>query len=137
MAAHASFTAADGAATPVTRTFTRVNIDGSVVRYEDRSSVTSLGWPAVTVTVRPPVSGSAKRAYKVTQRMTYPIIVDEVINGVTVPRKVREYIKEVIDTIPLDGTTTERLTWEVLSRNIQGSATIKDATDNILALNGP
>jgi hypothetical protein len=67
----------------------------------------------------------------------YPIVVDEIINGVTVPRKVREYIKEVVDTIPADGTQNERTTWEVLSRNIQGTATLKDATDYLLALNGP
>jgi len=137
MAAHASFTAADGAATPVTHTFTRVNIAGSVVRFEDRAALSSLGWTGVTVTVRPPVPGNGAKVYKVTQRMVYPIVVDEVINGVTVPKKVREYIKEIIDTIPADGLQTERTTWETLSRNIQGSATLKDATDNLLALNGP
>jgi predicted transcriptional regulator with HTH domain len=137
MAAHASFTAADGAATPVTRTFVRTNINGTSSRYEDRSSLSSLGWVAATVTVRPPVAGNGAKVYKVTQRFVYPIVVDEIINGVTVPRKVREYIKEVVDTIPADGTQNERTTWEVLSRNIQGTATLKDATDYLLALNGP
>lgn len=135
MAAHASFIAADNV--PANHTFTRVNIDGSVVRYEERVGTTSLGWPSWTSSLRAPLPGNGAKVYKSSQKFVMPVAVDETINGVVVPKKAREYVYELTILEPADGTETERLKAEAMFRNGLGSATIKDNTVYLLPNNGP
>jgi hypothetical protein len=73
MSAFANIIINDGAATPVAHTFSpvKINADG-VASLADRSSGISIGFPLITLNVRPPVKGS--RVYKVTIRTTYPIL---------------------------------------------------------------
>jgi hypothetical protein len=132
--AHASFIAADNV--PANHTFTRVDIDGQTVRFQERTGSTSLAWKNWTSSIRSPVPGNGVKVYKVVERFTMPITADETINGVTVPKKVREYVAEASYTLPADGTDAERLMFETMFRNGLGTTTIQDNTRNLLPLNG-
>jgi len=73
MTAIAALTLADGAATPVSHTFSPVNIDqAGVARWADRSGGISLGFPAVSFSMRNPTKAS--RAYKVTAKVVTPVL---------------------------------------------------------------
>lgn len=135
MAAHASFIAADQV--PANHTFTRIEIAGNIVRFQERTGSSALAWKTWTSSLRPPVAGNGPKMYKVTERFVMPITVDETINGVTVPKKAREYVAEVTFALPADGTDAERQMFETIFRNALSSATIQDNTRNLLGLNGP
>lgn len=135
MAAQASFIAADNV--PVNHTFTRVNVDGTNVRYEERTGTSSLAWKSWYSTFRGPLSGNGPKVYKIGETVTMPIVADETINGVTVPKKVREYQADIVYRYPADGTETERLMFEAIVRNGLGTSCIKDNTVYLLPLNGP
>lgn len=135
MAAHASFIVADQV--PANHTFTRIDINGQTVRFQERTGTSALAWKNWTSAIRPPLAGNGAKVYKITNRFVMPITVDETINGVTAPKKVREYAAEVVYTLPADGSDTERAMFETMFRNGLASATIQDNTRNLLALNGP
>lgn len=135
MAAHASFIAADNV--PANHTFTRVNTSDTTVRYEERDTNSSLGWKSWTSSFRAPIVGNGPKVYKVTEKFVMPVAVNETINGVTVPKKAREYTGEVTYLLPADGTEAERLMFEAILRNGLGSTTVKDNTVYLLPLNGP
>ena len=135
MAAHASFVAADNV--PANHTFTRVNLDGSTVRYEERTTASSLSWMSWTSSLRAPLPGNGAKVYKSSQKFVMPVTADETINGVVVPKKVREYVYELTILEPADGTETERLKAEATFRNGLGTTCIKDNTVYLLPNNGP
>jgi hypothetical protein len=135
MAAHASFIVADNV--PANHTFSRVDIDGQTVRYQERTGTSSLAWKNWVSSIRAPLPGNGAKVYKVVERFTMPVTADETINGVTVPKKVREYVAEVTFTLPADGSDTERAAFEAMFRNGLASTTVQDNTRNLLPLNGP
>lgn len=135
MAAQASFIAADDV--PANHTFTRVDIDGQQVRYQERTGTSALSWKNWFSSLRAPVAGNGAKVYKVTEKFTMPVTADETINGVTVPKVVRTYVAEVTYTIPADGSSAERSSFETMFRNGLASTCIQDNTRNLLPLNGP
>lgn len=73
MAAIAALTLADGQATPVSRTFSPENIDAAgVAKYKDRSGGIALGYPTVSLGIRPPSKDS--RLYRVTVKIATPVL---------------------------------------------------------------
>lgn len=137
MATHASFIAADNV--PANHTFTRIATADNVSRYEERTTGPAVGWMSWTSSFRTPIAGNngGPKVYKITEKLVMPIVVNETINGVSVPKKAREYTAEVTYLEPQDGTEAERLMFEAILRNGLGSATIKDNTVYLLPLNGP
>lgn len=134
MANHGSFIVADGDAT--NHTFTRVNIDGSNVRYQERSTGPAIGWPNVDTNLRPPVPGNAAQVYKGMMKFTMPVVATEVVNGVSVPKRLRGFTAEVTGLIPADATEEERQLFGSLLSAIVASGTIQDLFTNLLPLNG-
>lgn len=73
MAAFAPITLADGATTPVVHTFSPVNIDvAGVAKLADRSSGISLGFPMLTLSIRPPLKGA--KNYRVVGKVVRPTL---------------------------------------------------------------
>lgn len=135
MASHASFTAANAAAQ--TLTFTRVDLNGSTVRYQVRDPLKpAIEWPTVECNLRNPVPGSANPVYKVRVKVTMPIVVTETINGVATPKKVRTYVDEFTRMLPASGLNAERIDFDTIARNVLASATILDQNVSLLPLNG-
>lgn len=135
MAAHASFTAVDNVA--ANHVFTRVDLDGSAVRFQERTGSSSLSWKNWFSFLRPPVPGNGAKVYKVTEKFSMPIVVDETINGILSPKKVREYTAEVVFSIPAEGTDAERQLFAATFTSGLSTATVKDNIVNLLPLNGP
>lgn len=135
MAAHASFIAADHV--PANHTFTRVDIDGQSVRFQERTGTSSLAWKNWFSSIRAPIAGNGPKVYKIVERFTMPVTADETINGVVIPKKIREYVAETTYMIPADGTDAERQMFETIYRNGLASTTVQDNTRNLLPLNGP
>lgn len=135
MAVQASFTIADSSA--VNRTFTRVSMDSGQAQYQDRTTNgLALSWPNVMSTIRNPVPGSPEPQFKTRVRFTMPVIATETINGVDIPKKVRQYVADVTFLMPSAGTAAEREDFHTLFQNMLSSACIEDQNINLLPLNG-
>nr|QDH91443.1 MAG: hypothetical protein H1Rhizo277660_000002 [Leviviridae sp.] len=73
MTAIAALALADGQSTPVSHTFSPVNIDQTgVAKWADRSSGIALGFPTVTFSMRQPTKAS--RVYRVTAKVNLPVL---------------------------------------------------------------
>lgn len=108
MAAIASITLNDGASTPVAHTFSPVNKgpDG-VALWKDRSSGISLGFPAVSLSVRAP--SKASRNYKVTAKVVVPtldVTSPSTSTGIQ-PAVTKAYDSIAVMTFTLSERTTE------------------------------
>lgn len=135
MASHASFIVAD--ATPENLTFTRVDQNGTSVKYQVRdASKPAIEWPTVECVLRNPVPGSSNPTYKARVKVTMPIVVSETINGVSSPKKVRTYVSELSYMLPASGLNDERVNFDTIVRNVFASATLLDQNTLLLPLNG-
>lgn len=75
MPANAAIAIQDGAATPVTHTFSPTKIDANgIATFEERVSGVPIGYPTITWSVRAPTKGSS--TYKVTGKLTQPKVID-------------------------------------------------------------
>lgn len=73
MSALASIALLDGAATPLSHTFSPVNIDAAgVAKLADRSGGISVGFPIITLSVRNPSKDS--KNYRVTAKVVLPVL---------------------------------------------------------------
>lgn len=79
MPALASITINDGAVSPVAHTFSPVTTDGYLASLKERVGL-PISYPALNVSVRPPVSGNG--IYRVKETISVPTTA--VVNGVTV-----------------------------------------------------
>lgn len=111
MTAIAAIVLNDGAATPVAHTFGPVGRDpNGVASWVDRSSGIPLGYPALTLSVRPPVKGGS--TYKVQSKIVTPIL--EVTSPSTAtgiqpaPTKAYDLIANLELTLPARSTLQER-----------------------------
>lgn len=134
MATHGSFTVKDDS--DVNHTFTRVNIDGSNVRFQERTTGPAIGWANVDTNLRPPVPGNAAQVYKAMVKFTMPVIATETINGVSVPKRLRGFTADLSVLIPADATEAERELFGSLLPAICASGTIQDLITALLPLNG-
>lgn len=72
MAAIAAITLNDGQGAPVAHTFSPVTITGDVAKWADRSGGIAVGYPIMTMGLRPPTNGS--KVYKATIRIMVPTL---------------------------------------------------------------
>jgi hypothetical protein len=75
----------DAAATPVNHTFSKVKVDGDTAIFNEKSSVSSLGYWQLALTHRLPLAGQAEKVYRDTLMLSCPVVYNEVINGITRP----------------------------------------------------
>lgn len=135
MAAIAAVVLANGEATPVNKTFDPVNIIGDVAKWADRSSGVALGYPTITSTVRPPVSGAQSRNNKVTVRIVTPVL--EVTSPSTAtgiqpaPTKAYDLTCEMSFILPERCSLAERKNILAFAKNLLGHATVQNAVWNL------
>lgn len=91
----------DRAATPVSHTFTPLDIQNGVGTVVE-SSGTPIGYNEATVGLSKTASG----AYKARVRLVIPVVQTETINGVSNPKVVRIARADVLFTF--DGSSTEQ-----------------------------
>lgn len=74
MPANAAIAVLDGAATPVSHTFSPTKIDAlGVASFQERVSGVPIGYPTITWSTRAPTKNSA--TYKVTGKLTLPKVI--------------------------------------------------------------
>lgn len=133
MTAIAALTLADGAATPVSHTFSPVNIDqAGVARWADRSGGISLGFPSVSFSMRNPTKAS--RAYKVTAKVVTPVL--EVTSPSTAsgiqpaPTKAYDLVCNIDFVLPERSTVQQRKDLLAYVKNYIGNGVITNAIND-------
>ncbi len=123
MTAIAALSIADGAASPVTRTFSPVNIDvAGVAKWADRSSGVLLGFPTYTQSLRAP--NKRVRTSRVTSKMVYPVLDGDGL-------KKYELVAIVDFIIPESATQLEREHIYALTKNAIGHAVVSAAVEDL------
>jgi hypothetical protein len=136
MSAFAALTLLDGAATPVSHTFTPRIIDASgVALYEDQATGVAVGFPQVTLsTKRPSKTSNGSKNYRIMQKVVFPVLEVSSPNTGTgfqpAPTKAYELIANLEFVIPERASAVERAHLQAFAANllasVQGKAMIKD-----------
>lgn len=128
MSALANIVIADSV--PATRTFAPVNIDqAGVAKLADRSGGIAIGFPVLTMSVRPPTKAS--RAYKVTGKLVTPVLevtAPSTATGIQpAPTKAYDLIGTIEFVLPERSTLLERANVLALMKNFLGNANVTNA----------
>lgn len=126
----AAITLADGQATPVNHTFSPVNIDAAgVAKLVDRSGGISIGFPAITLSVKSPSKGS--RNYRVMAKVVVPTL--EVTSPSTgsgiqpAPTKAYDILGTIEFVLPERSTLLERQNAYAYLKNFLANANVSAA----------
>lgn len=126
----AAITLADGQATPVNHTFSPVNIDAAgVAKLVDRSGGISIGFPAITLSVKSPTKGS--RNYRVMAKVVVPTL--EVTSPSTgsgiqpAPTKAYDILGTIEFVLPERSTLLERQNAYAYLKNFLANANVSSA----------
>lgn len=112
MPALTSLAVNDGEATPVAHTFVPQGLQGNVARLKE-SDGTPIGDNILTISLR-----NTDTKYKGRAVLAMPVVVDETINGVVVPKVVRTAYAEVNFTFDQTSTEQERTNILVMLGNM-------------------
>lgn len=137
MTAFASIALADGQATPVVHTFAPINIDAAgVAKLVDRSSGISIGFPALTISVRAPSKGSLN--HRVVCKLVVPTLEatsPSTASGIQpAPTKAYECIATVEFVLPNRSTTLERRNLLKYMTNLISNANVTAAVESYEAI---
>lgn len=137
MTAIAALTLADGAATPVSHTFSPVNIDADgIAKWCDRSGGIALGFPAVTFSIRAPNKQS--RVYGLTMKVVTPVL--EVTSPSTstgiqpAPTKAYDITFSVNASLPERSTLQQRKDAFAFLKNMLANAVMTQAVEQFEAV---
>lgn len=128
MAALANISIADSV--PTTRIFAPVNIDAAgVAKLADRSGGIAIGFPVLSMSVRPPSKTS--RAYKVLGKIVVPVLevtAPSTASGIQpAPTKAYELIGTIEFVLPERSTGLERANLLALMKNFAANVNITNA----------
>lgn len=73
MSAIANIAVPDAAATPVTKTFVPLKVEGDTARWVEKSNAQPVGWYSLSATLRPPTGKQAGLPYRVTVDLAIPV----------------------------------------------------------------
>jgi hypothetical protein len=74
--------------------------------------------------------------YRVKRSLTLPIVVEETINGVTVPKVARVFRAHVEYTIPADATEQERKNFAEVDANLSDNALWRSVVEDLENVHG-
>jgi hypothetical protein len=130
MTSLAAIVLADGQATPVNHTFSPVGIDAvGVAKLVDRSGGISIGFPALTISVRSPSKGS--KNYRVIGKVVVPTL--EVTSPSTgsgiqpAPTKAYDLLGTIEFVLPERSTLLERQNVFAYMKNLMANANLSSA----------
>lgn len=135
MAAIAAVILANGETTLINKTFDPVNIIADVAQWADRSGGIALGYPVVTLAVRPPVSGNRTRNNKVTFKIVTPVL--EVTSPSTAtgiqpaPTKAYDLVFDGSFILPERCSLAERKNILAFAKNALSHAVLQNAVWNL------
>jgi hypothetical protein len=99
----------DAATTPVNHTFKGIKYQDGVTRYREETATHPSGYWTVGLSLREPAaSKNGSSVYRATATYNHPVLVTEVINGVSVPKVAYTIRYNVEAVLPNDCTLQNR-----------------------------
>lgn len=135
MAAIATITINDGQATPVAHNFTPSSVMADLATWFDRSGGIAVGYPKITLQVRPPMPRATSRVYKVTAKIWAPTL--EVTSPSTgtgiqpAPTKAYDCVAELAFTLPERSTKLNRQDIFAYVKNLLALTVVKTAVEDL------
>lgn len=126
MAAIATLSLNDGAASPAAHTFTPIGVKNAIAKWQDKASGISLGFPTITLSLREPTKVS--RVNKVTAKVVFPVV-DATIP--TAVKKAYECIINVDVVLPESATALDRAHVLAYAKNFMANATFTDMVKDL------
>jgi hypothetical protein len=126
-----TITVADAAATPVNHDFVPRRVSGDLATFAEKSASHPSGYWGLGISLRDPQSGNGSKVYR--QKVTFdmPVIVDETINGVAVP-KLLYTLRFTGDMIlPADCTLQNRKDFRKMITGIFDHALVKSTIEDL------
>jgi len=135
MSAFANIALLDGAATPVSHTFSPVRIDAAgVATFADRSGGIPLGFPLVTMSVREPSKTSTSRIFKVTAKVWTPVLditSPSTATGIQpAPSKAYDLVATLEFNLPERSTLQQRKDLFAYAKNLFANANLVSAVQD-------
>lgn len=126
MAAIATLSLADGAASPVTRTFSPIGVKNAVAKWQDKSGGVSLGFPTITVSLREPTKVS--RTNKVTAKVVFPTLDTTLPTAI---KKAHECLINIDVVLPENASPLDRAHVLAFGKNFIASAVFTDMVKDL------
>lgn len=127
-----TITVPDAATTPVNHTFVPNKIDGDTARWVEKSATHASGYWPLSISLRDPVgSNGSSKVYRAGLNFSQPVLVTEVINGVSQPKLAytMRFIGEFL--IPQDTTLQNRKDFRKELVGIIDSALFKSVVEDL------
>jgi hypothetical protein len=121
----------DAAATPVNHTFNPNKIDGDTARWNEKSATHASGYWSLGISLRDPAGSNGSRVYRSQLSFAMPVLVTEVINGVSVPKVAYTLRSNVEFILPQDSTLQNRKDLRKLLVGIIDSALFKSVVEDL------
>lgn len=126
-----TITVPDAATTPVNHSFTASKIDGDTARWNEKSATHASGYWTLAISLRDPVGSNGSRVYRSQLSFNMPVLVTEVINGVSVPKVAYVMRANVELLLPQDTTLQNRKDFRKLLTGILNDATYKSVVEDL------
>lgn len=131
MSAIAQIQISDGQATPVSHDFDPAGILNGIAKWEDRVDGVVVGYPAITMSIRPPTKAS--RAHKVMIKVAVPTLEQASSGGTFVPPPTKAYdcLGVVEFVLPERSSLAERKDILAYVKNLLAHAVVTAAVEDL------
>lgn len=126
-----TITVPDAATTPVNHTFGPNKIDGDTARWNEKSASHASGYWTLALSLRDPAGSNGSRVYRSQLSLNVPVLVTEVINGVSVPKVAYTMRANVELILPQDSTLQNRKDLRKVLEGLIGNALVKSVVEDL------
>jgi len=127
----------DAATTPVNHTFQPITVDGgAIATWREQTAAVASGFWSLVSKFRTPLAGQRDKMYRIQISVGIPVLVTEVINGISVPKVARTSRASVEFLLPEDGTLQERKDLRKILTGVLDNALIKAEVEDLLPVYG-
>ena len=126
-----TITVPDAATTPVNHTFVANKIDGDTARWNEKSASHASGYWTLALSLRDPAGSNGSRVYRSQLSLNVPVLVTEVINGVSVPKVAYTMRANVELILPQDSTLQNRKDLRKVLEGLIGNALVKSVVEDL------
>jgi hypothetical protein len=126
-----TITVPDAATTPVNHTFGPNKIDGDTARWNEKSASHASGYWTLALSLRDPAGSNGSRVYRSQLSLNVPVLVTEVINGVSVPKVAYTMRANVELILPQDSTLQNRKDLRKILEGLIGNALVKSVVEDL------
>jgi hypothetical protein len=126
-----TITVNDAATTPVAHSFTAAKIDGDTARWNEKSATHASGYWTLGISLRDPAGSNGSRVYRSQLSLNVPVLVTEVINGVSLPKVAYTMRANVELILPQDSTLQNRKDLRKILEGLIANAVYKSVVEDL------